>query len=116
MRKGFSLVEALVALALFQIGMLALAATTMVAARDLGAAARRGRAAAIAAQRVEEMRLGACVSAVGSGARDLPGGFREHWRLAGDARQRSLTDSVTFTLPTGRASSVTAKGEMLCGA
>ncbi|HMC57223.1 MAG TPA: prepilin-type N-terminal cleavage/methylation domain-containing protein [Gemmatimonadaceae bacterium] len=115
MRKGFSLVEALVALALFQIAMLALAATTMVAARDLGTATRRGRAAAIAAQRVERLRLGACSSLVGTGSQDLPGGFREHWRVDGDTRQRSLTDSITFALPTGRESYVVARAEVLCG-
>ena len=116
MRKGFSLVEALVALALFQIAMLALAATTMVAARDLGAASRRGRAAAIAAQRVEELRLGACASPTGTGSQELTAGFREQWRVEGDSRQRSLTDSVAFLLPTGRESHVIARAAVLCGA
>jgi len=113
MRNGFSLVEALVALALFQIAMLALAATTIVAARDIGSATRRSRALTIAAQRVEQMRLTACRDTPGLGALSVGGGYREHWRIDG-AAIRSLSDSVTFPQPTGRESWVTARADVLC--
>jgi len=113
MRNGFSLVEALVALALFQIAMLALAATTIVAARDLGAAARRGRAVSLAASRVEQLRITACRQAGAVSGGSEAAGYREHWRIAGVAT-RLLTDSVEFVLPTGRMSYVVARAELLC--
>ena len=114
MRKGFSLVEALVALALFQIAMLALAAASIVAARDLGSAALRARATSIAAQRVEELRLRACTAAPEAGTRGLAGGYRESWRSAPNGRLRAVSDSISFLLPTGRESFVTARDEVLC--
>jgi Tfp pilus assembly protein PilV len=113
MRNGFSLVEALVALALFQIAMLALAATTMVAARDLGSAARRGRAFSIAASRMEQLRITACRESTSVAEQSETGGYREHWRIEG-ATPRALSDSVSFVLPTGREAYVVARAEMLC--
>lgn len=114
MRKGFSLVEALVALALFQIGMLALAATTIVAARDLGSSARRARAASIAALRVERIRISACDDGSRTGESLGQQGFRESWRVTATDRRRSISDSVSFQLPTGRESHVVARGDVLC--
>ena len=113
MRNGFSLVEALVALALFQVAMLALAATTIVAARDLGAAARRSRAVAMAAIRVEQLRLTACRQPALRGQQDGGMGFREHWRVEGSG-SRAVSDSISFLLPTGRESFVVARGDVLC--
>ena len=114
MRKGFSLVDALVALALFQIGMLALAATTVVAARDLGQASRRARALSFASDRVERLRLDACTSPDVSGQAGRLGGFQEYWRVRSAARRRVVSDSVVFALPTGRLDEVAARGEVLC--
>ena len=58
--KGFTLIEVLIALVIFEFGMLALAATSAVAARDLGVANRRMKANAIARNRVELLRADAC--------------------------------------------------------
>lgn len=114
MRPGFSLVEALVALALFQIGMLALAATTMVAARDMGSAGRRARAVAIAQNGVETLRLSACDPGGAAGMRVLAGGFTEHWRVEATGARRVVVDSVVYALPTGRTGQITARAAVLC--
>ena len=116
MRNGFSLIEALVALVLFEIGMLALAATTAVAARDLGAATRRARAVTLAYNAVEQMRVGVCVSPSGDGQRQQPGGYTEFWRVEVAGPRRVITDSVVFTRPVGGPGHVVARAEALCPA
>ena len=113
MRPGSTLVEALVALVLFQIGVLALAATTATAARDLGVANRRSRAQAVAEHRVALLRAGACPSPT-SGMRDLPGGLSERWRIDASGAVRVISDSVAFPGASGRTSSVVARGFTLC--
>lgn len=106
--------EALVALALFQIAMLALAATTVVAARDLASAARRSRALALATNGAEMLRVGACTSPSTSGRREAPGGLTEIWRVDVSARGRVVTDSVVFALSSGRVGQVVARRALLC--
>jgi len=114
MRRGFSLVEALVALVLFQIGMLALAATTAVVARDLGSATRRARAVTLAYSGVEQMRVAACASIAGAGTRLQPGGYAEFWRVEIVGSRRVLVDSVEFARPVGGPGTVVARAQALC--
>ena len=113
MRSGSTLVEALVALVLFQIGVLALAATTATAARDLGVANRHSRAQAVAEHRVALLRAGACPSPT-AGIRELPGGLTERWRIRASGAMRAISDSVVFPGACGRPSSVVARGFTLC--
>lgn len=114
MRAGFTLIEALIALVLFQIGMLALAATSAVAARDLGVANRRTRAHAVAAHRVARLRTGSCPSPA-SGTAKLGGGLTEHWRVDAAGKARIVSDSIVLVMPGGRTSSVVARVWTLCG-
>lgn len=116
MRSGFSLVEALVALVLFQIGMLALAAAAAVAARDMGSAARRVHAVALAHNAAERMRIGVCAAPAGGGERALPGGYREFWRVDVVGRRRVVTDSVVYVRKAGKPAQVTARMAVLCAA
>jgi Tfp pilus assembly protein PilV len=115
MRRGFSLVEALVALALFQIAMLALAATTAVAARDLASATRRTRATAIAANGVQFMRVTACSDADAATQTSEQNGYTEFRRIALTGGRRVVSDSVVYALPAGRHAQVTMRGWLLCG-
>ncbi|MEX2178819.1 MAG: prepilin-type N-terminal cleavage/methylation domain-containing protein [Gemmatimonadaceae bacterium] len=100
MRSGFTLIEVLVALVLFQIAIMALAATTVVAARDLGIANRRAIGRQLAENRVATLRAGAC-AAPESGVSDTQG-LRETWHVAAAGRVRVITGSVELVLPRGR--------------
>jgi Tfp pilus assembly protein PilV len=113
MRAAFTLIEIIIALVLLQIGMLAIAATMAVAARDLGVANRRTRAQSIAENRVALLRPMSC-AAPSSGSTELSGGLTEHWRVEGAARVRTITDSIVIVLPRGREASVVVRGYMLC--
>lgn len=113
MRSGFTLIEVLVALVLFQIGMLALTAMNAVAARDIATAKLTARAYALARNRVEMLRATSCVMAVPAGAQPARG-LTEFWRVDVDGARRSITDSVDFTLPRGRRAHIVARGFTLC--
>lgn len=113
MRSGFTLVEALVALVLFEIAALALAATTIVAVRDLAAADRHRRGQAVALDRVARLRVGACTT-VTAGSQAHPGGLEEHWRVRGTGPLREIVDSVALALPGGREGAVVVRGWEVC--
>src|SRR5688572_2914423 len=113
MRAGFTLIEAMVALVLFQIAALALAATTAVAARDLAVAHRHARAHAIAVGRVALLKAGACAG-VTSGFEQHAGGFAETWIVVANGQARTLSDSVAFDLAGGKRGAVVARGAELC--
>lgn len=114
-RAGFTLVETLVALVLFQVGIIALVATAGVAARDLAEATLRRRAAQVAAARVEVLLGSACLAAT-SGSAVLNGGLREWWRVEAEGSSRSIVDSVEALLPRGRRASVVVRAWALCAA
>lgn len=113
MRAGFTLIEAMVALVLFQIAALALAATSAVAARDLAVAHRQARAHSIAVERVARLKAAACAGAA-SGSTLHPGGFEERWSVIAAGRGRTVSDSVSFDLAAGRRGSVVARGAEIC--
>lgn len=112
-RRGSSLIEALIALVLFEFGMLALAATSAVAAQDLAAANRRVRAQSLAANRVEHLRALACPAPV-AGSAQWPGGLTEYWRVDAAGTRRIITDSVELLLPRGRRGSHVMQAHLLC--
>jgi Tfp pilus assembly protein PilV len=110
---GFTLIETIVALVLFQIGMLALVATTGVAARDLADAVLRRRASAVARNRAEALIASACRGAA-SGSAVLPGGLLEVWRVDAAGDSRAVVDSIDVPLPRGRRTSVVARRWTVC--
>lgn len=114
MPRGFSLIEVLVALVLFEFGMLALVASSAVAARNLGVANRRLHAQWLATDRVEELRTTACGTPTPAGRAAAPGGLTEFWRVEAVGARRVLSDSVDLPLPNGRRSHVVARAWMLC--
>lgn len=111
--RGFTLIEVVLALVLFQFGMLALAATTAVVARDLSVANRRARAHALAEARVAALRAPSCPGAAAGTAR-ADGGLEEHWRVRAEGDVREIVDSVVMALPRGRTSSVVLRAWVLC--
>jgi Tfp pilus assembly protein PilV len=114
MPRGFTLVETLVALVLLELGMLALAATSAVAARDLAIAHRTARAQALARNQLESLRANACGAAGGSA--EVSGGYHVAWNVERLGRRRGLSVSVTFTLPGGRRRITTLRTAALCRA
>jgi Tfp pilus assembly protein PilV len=113
-RGGFTLIETLVALVLFQLGMLALVATTGVAARDLAEAVARRRAQSIASSHAEALRAGACQGAE-SGSAPLTAGMIERWRVDVVGAGRSVTVSIDVPLPRGRRAEIAAHAWTVCG-
>jgi Tfp pilus assembly protein PilV len=113
-RAGFTLVETLVALVLFQLGMLAMVATAGIAARDLAEAVARRRAQDIATAHAEALRSAACRGA-GSGSALLTAGMVEHWRVDAVGFGRSVTDSIELPLSRGRRTEVVARTWTVCG-
>lgn len=112
MRSGFTLIETLVALVLFQFGMLAVTAAAAVAARDLATAQRMVRAQSTARERVELLRARVCPDiAAGTHQSD---GLVEYWAIESLAAHRVLRDSVAFTLPRGRKGHVVLRAYALC--
>jgi prepilin-type N-terminal cleavage/methylation domain-containing protein len=115
MRYGFTLVEVLVALIIFQIAMLALAGTTAVAARELTNAHRGRRAEALARNRLELHRARRCPApATAQVIHD--GGYAETWSIEEAQSLRRIVVKVEFPLPGGRIGRAITTGSTLCPA
>lgn len=114
MRRGSSLIEALLALVLLQFGLLATIAASAVASRDLAAANRRVRAQEVARGRVDGLRVNGCAAAA-PGSMRWPGGIEEHWRIDAVGMLRVITDSVVMVLPRGKRAAHVRRGWVLCG-
>jgi prepilin-type N-terminal cleavage/methylation domain-containing protein len=95
LRRGFTLVELLVALLLVEVGLLALTGTTVVLIRQRSAVRARAAAIRAASNRIQLLAGGPCDA--GSGAASEANGIREVWdvRLVPNA-VRELRDSVTY--------------------
>lgn len=113
MRHGFTLVETLVALVLVQVGLLAVAATSALALRDVAIAARETRAREVARERIELLRMSACTANVEGAHANRA--FTESWRVSGDSVMKSIRDSVDFPLPAGRRGRFVIEEKVLCG-
>ncbi len=112
MRRGFTLVETLVALVLVQFGLLAVAAASALAARELAVATRSAQARDVARERIELLRLGACGGdAVGS---RVTVALTEHWSVRGTPVHRIIRDSVAYRLPAGREGRLVVEQIVLC--
>ena len=103
-RRGFTLVELIVAIVILSVGVLGLASTAAVVTRQIGGGAQQSRAAAVAQARFESLRGMSCVDYGGlpfSGADDVDG-FRESWAVVdfagsnGTAPAVTMVDSVFF--------------------
>ena len=112
MRRGFTLVETLVALVLVQFGLLAVAAASAVAARDLASATRSARARDAARERLELLRPIAC-AADAAGSR-VTAELTEHWSVRGGTGYRVIRDSVAYRLPAGKEGRIVLEQIALC--
>jgi prepilin-type N-terminal cleavage/methylation domain-containing protein len=112
MRRGFTLVEVLVALVLIQFGLMAVAATSAIAARHIAIASRETNARAVARERVESLRWTAC-SGEGNGSR-VTEEISEHWSVRGTDSWRALRDSVEYPLPSGQRGRLVLEQLVMC--
>lgn len=99
-RIGYTLIEVVVALLVFTVGCLALAATGAVVARNLNANATRERAGRTAASRLEILGAGCRGAASG---RETFEQIESEWLVAlVDSARLSVTESVSYPTPGGR--------------
>ena len=112
MRRGFTLVETLVALVLVQFGLLAVAAASALAARELAVATRTARARDIARERIELLRIAACAANAEGSRVTLE--WTEHWAVRGATSYRVVRDSVSYPLPAGREGRLVLEHIVLC--
>jgi prepilin-type N-terminal cleavage/methylation domain-containing protein len=97
-KAGYTLIEVVVALVLFAVGALALAATSAVVARAMESNSLRERAGRLAESRIEILRS-ECAVAV-SGAETL-GPINSHWDVARSPGVTAILESTRYQLPGG---------------
>lgn len=103
-RRGFTLVEVIVAIVVLSIGVLSLAAGAAMTVRLVGGGARQTLAAVVAQAHFEQLRGGSC-TAMASGA-DTVRGIAGQWTVRTVTRGRSVTLALSYDTPTGRKTRV----------
>jgi type IV pilus assembly protein PilV len=93
-QRGFTIVELLVAVVIFSVGLLALAGTSSVILTALTTTKSRTLAAGVAESRFERMRTTACANRASGSATTR--GIAEAWTLTRLARADDVTVAVTF--------------------
>ena len=105
-RRGFTLVELLVALVVFDVALLAFAADAALLVRLRAAAMRRDAGRLAAVSRLDRLRASGC-PAPSAGQDSSVAGVHEYWRVdAAGATIRRIRDSVDFGTPAAPAALV----------
>jgi len=97
-RRGFSLVEVMIAIIILTTGVLALAASAAAVTRLISQGGGLGRAAAAAEGRIELLRATPCASLANNSTYDGP--YLVSWTVATSGFMRSITVNVSYR--TGR--------------
>jgi prepilin-type N-terminal cleavage/methylation domain-containing protein len=93
-RRGFTLIEMIVAIMVFATGVLSLAAGATVVATMLGGAAQQTRVATIVQSRFDQVRVTAC-NQLSSGSQTTRG-VVESWNVTDIPRGRRVTVAVQY--------------------
>ena len=93
-RRGFTLVELLVAIVLLSVGALALASLSAVVMRNINGAAQQTIAATIAQARLEQLRGLPCTQ-LESGSADTRG-MDESWKVIPETRTVTVVLTVNY--------------------
>jgi Tfp pilus assembly protein PilV len=112
LRRGFTLVELVVAILLIDVGVLAMVSGTAMIARTQVEMRTRVAAAQAATNRIQRLIAGSCTATIGSAIGER--GIVERWSvdLLSNA-QRDVRDSVVFTV-NGRERSVVIRSRAAC--
>ena len=100
-RRGFSLVELIVAMMLLSVGVLGLVGVSSMALRQTSHANNRNEAALIAATRMETLRSRSCATLTNGGP-VVTRGVTERWTIVNPANPNSRTITGRFTYRTPR--------------
>jgi type II secretion system protein I len=111
-RAGFTLVELLVAMMVFAVGMLALAATAGSVTRMMGGARRQTIASTVAQSRLERIRSSPC-AALTSGS-DTVRGVISRWTISTIPRGVNVTETVIFPTSRGGTRTKTYNTSLSC--
>ena len=98
-RRGFTLVEVIVAVMVFSFGVLSLAAGAALSVRLVGGGARQTIAASVAQRHFEQMRGASCTS-LASGA-DTLRGVVSVWTVTTVTRGRAVKLAITYNTHNG---------------
>jgi len=117
-RRGFTLVEVMVAIVILSIGVLGLAATAGVVVRQMTGAVHQSVAATVAYSRMERIRTGNCVAmkdSSGPTAGVSTRNVKEFWKITGTAGSHALlvSDSIVYWIR-GKQKSQVFKSEYPC--
>ena len=93
-QRGYTIVELLVAVMIFSVGLLAMAGSASVIMSTLTSTQSRTIAASVAESRFERVRATPCVNRAAGSA--LSRGISEAWTLDRLARADDVTVNVTF--------------------
>ena len=102
-RAGFTLVELMVALMVFVVGVLAVTGSSAVVMTMVGGSQRRTIAAAVAESRVEQLRAQSCTAHASGYAQTR--GVAETWSVVPVALADDVTVRVTFPSSGGNVTS-----------
>lgn len=94
-RKGFTLIELMVAVLMLTVAMLGLLSTSAAITRMMGKSGRRSLAASVAESRFEKLRSGDC-TLLSNGSATARAGIAESWGVQPVARAVIVSDTVRY--------------------
>ena len=111
-RDGFTIVELLVAMMMFAVGMLALASTAASVTKMMGGAKRMTIATQVAQSRIERLRSSPCAT-LASGA-DTVRGVISSWTVVRGTRSVAVTEIVSYKMSRAQVATRTYKTTLSC--
>ena len=111
-RAGFTLVELMVALMVFVVGVLAVTSSSAVVMTMVGGSQRRTIAATVAESRFERLRALSCAAQTNGYGETR--GVRETWDVVPGPLANDVTVRVTFASSGGRVTSQTYRTYIPC--
>ena len=100
-RRGFTVIEVVVAIMILSVGVLGLAATSSVVTRQIGGGGQQSLAANLAASRFERLRALNCTALASAAATVTTSGINERWFVTAVNDARVVRDSVWYDTPRG---------------
>ena len=95
-QRGYTIVELLVAVMIFSVGLLAMAGSASVIMSTLTSTQSRTIAASVAESRFERVRATPCATRAAGSAAAVSRGISEAWTIDRLARADDVTVNVTF--------------------